>query len=134
VVSIIWDHVLQIWHTRNKTEHGEDIQAETTRKKERLIELAKNIKQEIDHAQINDRTEMDMNEQKLNSSSITALKTWIRNIKVLLKVNKKENKDSNQANKLPYDRGPLNSGNQQNKQNRVSRRSVQETIPTSRGV
>jgi hypothetical protein len=137
VISIIWDHVLKIWNARNKTEHGEDIQEETSRKKEKMIIEAKAIIKDMENSSYQDQEVTDMNVQTIHELSVAAIKTWIRNTKILLKINKAENQLHKTQPQLPFDRGPLreiSTPHQQNKQNRVSRRSVQETLSTSRGV
>jgi hypothetical protein len=129
IISIIWNHVLQIWNARNKEEHGEDIVEETSRKKKKLLQEVLNLKNKMTTIYHKDRDLICLSTAKMASSTVSTLKTWIRHTKTLLKINSKEKQLIGHLHKLPFDRGPRQETSTPN-QNRVPRPSVQETIST----
>jgi hypothetical protein len=131
IVVIIWNHVLQIWNARNQSEHGADLEQETSRKKEKLLLEVTKIKNRLNEINYNDRDAICLTNPHARNASIIKLKTWIRHTKLLLKIIRTEESRTKLVTTLPFDRGPIPDSRKLTKPNRVSRRSVQETISTS---
>jgi hypothetical protein len=135
VISIIWRNVLQIWDARNKDEHGANIEEESSRKKTKLMLEIQDLRDQINATNQKKKDMTSLPTPKETNSTVSTLKTWIRHIKILLKIHKKENTQAEQPSNLPFDRGPQDRMQHKTKpKNRVSRRSVQETVSTPRGI
>jgi hypothetical protein len=105
LITILYDFVLRSWDQRNIDEHGETTKCQTATTKKKLLMEVRQL-QEQGTVLHNDRDWLHVPDNYFDQLSVLSIRAWIRNVRILMNINRNTVAASNFRLRLPYDRGP----------------------------
>lgn len=105
LVSILWEHILELWAHRNSVEHGSNPEELQQTKRRKLVDQIQFLNQSNLAVSSDDRDWVTITTTTIETMTTNRLIEWLRNAKSLIRINQQQTRHSIQPNLADDDHG-----------------------------